>query len=189
MMKRIALAMLVAWLPGVSLLQAQEHILPPKSQLYFRFDGMSKHQEAFDKTALGKTLKGDTGKFLEEIWNFAQDNILKAAKNEPKVAPLLKDFTKVLSGTYQNGIALGVQADQFDPPLVQAVVVFPKGASDGVLLPLIQKIADDSKAPTKAAKVGKRFVTKVDLKVMQIGWWAQDNDAVVFVGTDRKSVV
>src|SRR5882762_2673434 len=95
MTKRTMLGLLFAMLPGVALAQ-QENYLPSKSQLYFRFDGMDKHQAAYDKTAVGKMMQGDTGKFLEEFWKFAVDNLQTAAQNQPNFEPLVKDLTKVI---------------------------------------------------------------------------------------------
>ena len=184
MQKRMVLGLFFALLPSVALAQGQEKFLPPKSQLYFRFDGMQKHQAAFDKTAVGKTMQGETGKFLDELWNYTHDNLLTAAQNEPKAGPLLKDFTKLMSAMYLNGMVMGVEVDKVNPPFVQAVLVFPKAAGEsGTLLPLIQKIAEETKAPVKNVKVGKRFVNTVNVQYLQIGWWAQGSDAIVFLGT------
>ncbi len=184
MMKRIVLGLCVVLLPGVARAQNQENYLPSKSQLYFRFDGMKMHQAAFDKTAVGKMMQGDTGKFLDELWKYAQEQIINATQFEPKVAPLLKDFGKLVSSMHQDGLVLGVGVEQINPPLVQAVVVFPKAAGEsGTLMPLIQKIAEETKADVKSTKVGKRFVNTVSVQFLQMGWWAQGQDAVVFIGT------
>ena len=83
MLKRIVLGLLFALLPGVALAQGQESYLPPKSQLYFRFDGMEKHQATYNKTAVGKMMQGETGKFLDEFWKYTQENLQTAAQNEP----------------------------------------------------------------------------------------------------------
>jgi hypothetical protein len=185
MLKRMVLGLFVALLPSVALAQAkQEDYLPAKSQLYFRWDGMEKHQAAYDKTAIGKTMQGDTGKFLDELWKFTHDNLQAAAQNEPKIGPLLKDLTKVIVNMHKNGLVFAVEVDTVIPPMVQAVLVFPKGAGEsGTLLPLIQKIAEETKAKVNSAKVGKRFVHTVEIEMVKLGWWAQGNDAVVFLGT------
>lgn len=184
MFKRIVLGLFFVLMPGVAWAQTQEDYLPAKSQLYFRWDGMAMHQAAFDKTGCGKMLKGETGKFLDELWKYIGDNVQTLAQNEPKVAPMLKDFGKLVSTMHQNGLVVGVEANQINPPKVQAVLVFPKGAGEsGTLIPLIQKVAEETKAPVKATKVGKRFVNTVSVEVLQIGWWSQGQDAVLFLGT------
>jgi hypothetical protein len=186
MLKRMVLGFLFILVPTAAWAQTQENYLPKKSQLYFRFDGMQMHQAAFDQTAAGKMMKGDTGKFFDELWKYLEENIQTAARNgPPQVGPMLKDFTKLLGSMHQNGIVFAVEVDQIQPnPSVQAVMVFPKGATEtGTLLPLINKIAEETKAPVKNDKVGKRFVTSIDLKKVKFGWWAQGEDAVLFLGT------
>jgi hypothetical protein len=184
MIQRIVLGVLIAFFPTAAWAQTQEKYLPAKSQLYFRFDGMKMHQAAFDKTALGKMMKDETGVFLEELWKYAQEQILNAAQNEPKIGPLVKDFGKLIFSMHQHGLVFGVEVGQINPPVVQAVIVFPKAAGEsGTLMPLIQKIAEETKADVKSVKVGKRFVNTVNVEFLQIGWWAQGDDAVLFLGT------
>jgi hypothetical protein len=185
MFKRMVLGLLFVLLPGVALAQGvQENYLPAKSQIYFRWDGMQTHQAAFDKTALGVMMKGDTGKFLHELWEFTHENLKNAAQAEPRIVPMLKDFTKLIGTMHTNGLVLAVEVEKLNPPHVQAVMVFPKAAGEsGTVMPLIQKIADETKAEVKTVKVGKRFVNTIDVEFLKIGWWGQGNDAVLFLGT------
>jgi hypothetical protein len=179
------LGLCIILLPCVASAQpAQENYLPKKSQLYFRWDGMQKHQAAFDKTAVGKMMQGETGKFLDELWDFAYENLRNAAQNEPKIEPLLKDLTKVIVSLHRNGLVLGIEVDKVNPPTVQAVLVFPKAAGEsGTLLSLIQKIAEETRAEVKNTKVGKRFVNTIEVEVVKLGWWGQGEDAIIFLGT------
>lgn len=184
MVQRIVLGVLIALLPTAAWAQTQEKYLPAKSQLYFRFDGMKMHQAAFDKTAMGKMMKDETGVFLDELWKYAQEQILNAAQNEPKIGPLVKDFGKLIFSMREHGLVFGLEVGQINPPVVQAVIVFPKAAGEsGTLMPLIQKIAEETKADVKTDKVGKRFVNTVKVEFLQIGWWAQGDDAVLLLGT------
>lgn len=185
MFKRMVLGLLCILTPSVACAQPlQESYLPTNTQLYFRFDGFDKHQAAFDKTAVGKMLKGDTGKFLDEFCNYVYDNLQTAAQNEPKVGPILKDLSKVLVTTHKSGLVMGIEVDKVNPPMVQAVFVFPKGAGEsGTVLSLIQKIAEESQAKVNTVKVGKRFVNSIEVEIVKLGWWAQGSDAVVFLGT------
>jgi hypothetical protein len=164
---------------------AQEKYLPSKSQLYFRWDGMMTHQADFDKTAVGKMMKGETGKFLEELWKYVQEQGQNAGRNDPKIADALKDLTKLASSMYQYGLVLGVAVDQITPqPDIQAVLVFPKAAGEsGTVLQLIDKIGEQTKADVKTKKVGKRRVLYVQQKGMSLGWWAEGPDAVLYFGT------
>jgi hypothetical protein len=185
MFKRILLGLVVAALPSAAQAQSKlESYLPAKSQLYFHWDGMEMHRGAYDKTAVGKMMQGETGKFLDELWVYIHDNLQTAAQNEPKVGPLLKDFSKLLGGMFKDGLAIGVSVEKVNPPTVQAVFAFPKAAGEsGTLIPLIQKIAEETKAKVNTSKVGNRFVNTVTVEFLQIGWWAQGSDAVLFLGT------
>ncbi len=184
MFKRMVLGLCLALLPSVAWAQSQENYLPGKSQLYFRFDGMKMHQATYDKTAVGKMMQGETGKFLNELWKWAYEQGQNAAQNEPKIGPLLKDFTKLIGTMYDNGLVFGVEAGSVNPPTVQAVLVFPKGAGEsGTLIPLIQRIAEETKAEVKNTKVGNRFINTTRVEFLQIGWWAQGADAILFLGT------
>jgi hypothetical protein len=177
--------LLIALAPSAASAQTvQENYLPSKSQLYFRFDGMQKHQAAFDKTAAGQMMKGDTGKFLGELWKYVQEQLQNVAANEPKVGPLLKDVGKIVSSMHNNGVVFGLEVDTVLPPVVQTVIVFPKAAGEsGALIPLIQKIAEETKVEIKTAKSGKRFVSHLDFQFVKFGWWSQGEDAVLFLGT------
>ncbi|HZZ79468.1 MAG TPA: hypothetical protein VFE62_13170 [Gemmataceae bacterium] len=187
MVKRVVLGLLFVLLPGAAWGQGvQEAYLPAKSQLYFRWDGMQTHRAAFDKTALGQMMKGDTGKFLDELWAYANENLKTAAQNEPKIAPMLKDFTKLIGTMHNNGVVFALEVDKVQPPTVQVVMVFPKAAGEsGSVMPLIQKIAEETKADVKTAKVGKRFVNTINVEFLKVGWWAQGDDAVLYLGTNE----
>src|SRR5262249_26546102 len=149
MLKRLVLGLLFVLLPGAAWAQGvQEAYLPSKSQLYFRWDGMQTHQAAFDQTAMGQMMKGDTGKFLNELGTYVNENLKSAAQNEPKIAPMLKDFTKLIGTMHRDGLVVALAVGKVQPPQVevQAVLVFPKAAGEsGTVMPLIQKIAEETK--------------------------------------------
>lgn len=164
---------------------AQESYLPAKSQLYFRWDGMQIHQAAFDKTAVGKMMQGEMGKFLVEFCRYVSEQTQNAARNEPRIGAYLKDAGKLVGSMHQHGIVLGIEVNQVIPPQAQAVLVFPKAAGEsGTLLQLIDKIGEDTKADVKNVKVGKRLVHTIDVEFLKIGWWAQGTDAILYLGTN-----
>jgi hypothetical protein len=185
MLKRAMLGLFFVLLPSFASAQpVQENYLPAKTQLYFRWDGMDKHQADFDKTAVGKMMQGETGEFLREFWEYLHENLKTAAQQEPKVEPVLKDVIKVVVSLHKNGLVLGVDVEHINPPTVQAVLVFPNGAGEsGTVLSLIQKIAEETKAPVQQKKVGNRFVNTLEIELLRLGWWAQGKDALVFIGT------
>jgi hypothetical protein len=137
-------------------------------------------------------MQGETGVFLDELWKYTQENLKTAAQmgdrgsapNQPKIEPLLRDFSKLVVTLYQNGLVFGIETDQINPPKVQAVLVFPNAAGEsGTLIPLIQRIGEETRAKVETTKVGKRFVNHVQVEFLKIGWWAQGPDALIFLGT------
>lgn len=165
---------------------APENLLPAKSQIYFRFDGRKAHVEAFNQTAWGQTLQGDTGEFLKELWKYTKEQAMAViADKEPAYEALAKDAFSFAESLCQNGIVLGVEVGPGAPVTAQLVMVFPKGASDtGTLLPLLQKISEKAGANLQDQKVGNRIVHLVDLNMVRFGWWREGEDALVYIGTD-----
>lgn len=47
---------------------APERLLSPTTQVYYRWDGVAAHREAYRKSARGQMLAGDTGKFIEDAY-------------------------------------------------------------------------------------------------------------------------
>ena len=74
MWRRSWLVCLLILVPAVASAQTvPERLLPGGSQIYLRWDGMDKHRATFDKTAVGKMLKEDTGKFFEALWTYGNE--------------------------------------------------------------------------------------------------------------------
>ncbi len=186
MVRRCMLAMLVLAVPSVAWAQlGSEKYLPAGSQLYFRWDGFDGHRADFDKTACGKLLKGDTGKFLAGLGTYVGqqiDGVVGAF--DPQAAQVVKDVGKIIEGVGKNGIVLGVELKSIKPPDVQATLLLPK-SGDGPLLPLVKKAFDMSGMDVKETKVGKRTVFHVEPeKDLHIGWWNEAGDAVLVIGTN-----
>lgn len=191
MRKPMALALLVLFAPGLAWAQpGPESVLPARSQLYFRWDGAAAHREEFNKTAFGKTLQGDTGKFLDELWIYITENVEQVLdQNQPQAAGVFRDVKKALTGVVQGGVAVGVELDKVNPPKANAVLVFPGAAGEnGTFLPLIQKAAETAGADIKNSKVGRRFIHSIQINPepgVYLGWWNEGQDAVVIIGTEE----
>ncbi len=192
MRKRMTLAALLLLTPGWAFAQTgPEHVLPAKSQLYFRWDGAGAHRQEFEATAFGKTMQGDTGKFLVELWSYAKDNIEQLIdQKNPEAAAIFKDVTKALHTVVDSGVVVGVELDQVNPPRVNAVLVFPGSGGDaGTLLPLIQKAAEVTGADIKKETIGRRTVQRAEIPIpnaplsLYLGWWKEGKDAVMLFGT------
>src|SRR5947209_5911652 len=69
MWKRFAIALALVLLPSLARAEelknpSPEQLLSANTQVYLRWDGLTSHRAAYDKTALGKMMQGDTGKFF-----------------------------------------------------------------------------------------------------------------------------
>jgi hypothetical protein len=65
MLRCVPLALVVLLLAGVAHAQdAPEALLPATTQVYLHWDGVEAHRAAYEKTAVGKMMKGDLGAFL-----------------------------------------------------------------------------------------------------------------------------
>jgi hypothetical protein len=188
MLQRILLAVVVLGIPSLS--RAQEggaRALPPGSQIYLRWDGFEAHRAAFDKSAIGKMMAGDTGKFLKGLVAYIEKQIdgLGGQGVPPQVVEIIKELPKVLRVVGNNGFRLGVEVHKVSPPEIEGVLVFPKaGTDDAGLLPLIKKIAGQSGAEIKEEKVAGRDVFHIPSEHVHVGWWKEGDDAVIVIGTE-----
>ena len=190
---RMALAAVMLLMPGLAWAQTPtepEHVLPAKSQVYFRWDGRNAHRAQFEATAWGKTLKGDTGKFFGELWSYATENIEQAInQNDPQAATIFKDAITALTAITDSGIVVGIELEKVKPVRANAVLVFPGAATDkGKLLALIKQAAQGAGADIKEETVGRRPVHHIEINQvpggLHLGWWKDGNDAVFMVGTE-----
>src|SRR4051812_48336369 len=124
MRRGMVLALLLLLWPVAVRAQTAEALLPSKSQIYFRWDGLAAHRGDFDKSAIGKTLKGDTGKFFDELLKFAGEHIENGLNQaDPNAVGIYKDVTRIMRGLIQDGVVVGIEAEKVNPPKVQGVIV------------------------------------------------------------------
>src|SRR6185369_2013131 len=71
--RMVVLAVLLA--PGLARAQEPEQLLSAKTQFYFRWDGQKPHRDAYQKTALGKMMQGDTGKMIDNLYGLFRDKV------------------------------------------------------------------------------------------------------------------
>src|SRR5438309_2293744 len=128
MWRRLWLATLLVMVPEVSWAQSPpERFLPAGSQVYLSWDGIDKHRAAFDKTALGKMLQEDTGKFLAALGAYGLDLMEVGLRQaDPNAVALVKEIPALFAGVHHHGFALGIEVKALNPPQAQGVFVFPK---------------------------------------------------------------
>ncbi len=187
MWRRMLVVGLLLLVPGAARSQnVSERLLPGGSQIYFRWDGIDKHRAEFDKTAVGKMMKSETGKFLSALWTYANELLdVALRKADPKAAALAKEIPGILAGVHHHGFVLGVEVKSLTPPQVDGVLVFPQaGGPKGSLPAFLDQVLQMAKADVKETKVGKRLVHELGNEMVHFGWWKEpNNDFVLVVGT------
>src|SRR5262245_56097264 len=98
---------------------APEKLLPAGTQLYLRWDGLPAHQADYEKLALGKMLQGDTGKFVQNVYDQFQDLLGGAVVQEllqgtppeklQKIQADALEATKLVQVLGDHGFLLGIE--------------------------------------------------------------------------------
>ena len=184
MLRRVTACLALLVVPTLASAQTgPDRLLPAGSQLYFRWDGFDAQRSAYEKTAVGQMMKGDTGKFLDALWDWINNAADLAGQADPQAPVMIKDALKIVAGVGKNGLTLSVEVKQFTPPQAQVTLVFPKAAKEGVLLPFVQRLTGMANAPVQETKVGKRSVTHINVQFVNFGWWGEGDDVVFVAGT------
>lgn len=175
-----------------SAVMAQAHptrALPSGSQLYFHWDGLDKHQAAFEQSALGKTLKGDTGKFLHALSQYVGEAIRTGLANavDAELAGAVKEELFGFCDTVnKKGLAVAIELRQLDPLDLQAMIVFPGGGgpkkSPYGLLQTLAKL--DPTGQVRPAVVGKHKAQHVQFDRFHMVWWTDQGDLMLALGTN-----
>jgi len=187
MWRRLTIVGVILCLPQLALAQVPaEKLMPSGSQIYVRWDGRNVQRDAFNATAWGKTLQGDTGKFFTALWDYLKTSLQAASvQAPPELMPLFREVPMTLAGVVENGVVMGIEVKSAMPPDAQAVIVFPKGAGANTsLLPMLRRAIESGKIQTKETRLVRRTVTEpADPLPVQVGWWAEGDDVVITIGT------
>lgn len=186
MAMRVAMAVVLWALAGPAWAQeAPERLLPRASQVYLRWDGVEAHRETFNKSAVGKMLQGDMGKFFTGLGSYLEklvDGFIAA--ESPQAADMLKELPRALSDIGKHGFRLGIEVKKLAPADIEGVLVFPKsGKADSGILALVKKAAALAGVEIQESKKGKRTIHSIDTTVVKLVWWSEGDDAVIAIGT------
>jgi hypothetical protein len=196
MVRRLVIAVFLLALVGpVRAADAPEDLLPAGTQLYVRWDGTVAHKDAYAKTALGKMLAGDTGKFVSGVFNQMQDTVgglltvqsLLGGAAPEKLQKLQADATeatKLLPLLGQNGFIFAVEARGLEPPDGQVTIILPNiGDNSKPFLGLLRLIAGVADLEIKEQKIEERAVSHIQAGPVQAAWWIEGKHGVVTGGT------
>ena len=198
---RLAITLLLLLAPAVARADAPERLLPATTQLYVRWDGIEAHRASYEKSALGKTLNEDTGKFLVGVYKQIQDNLgealtvpqLLGGVDPDKLQKLQDDVSeapKLVPTFTRNGFILAAEVRGIQPPQAQLTLILPgAGAEPKPFLSLIRLLLAQTKLEIKETKLAPGMVHHVTIEQVQLVWWIDDKDAVVVLGTDGPEAV
>jgi hypothetical protein len=204
MSRRFVLALPLLLLVGVARAQdapPAESLLPVGTQVYLRWDGTDAHKAAWEKTALGKTLQGDTGKFLTTLLTQLQDtlgNFLTTKQLQDGVPPEqiqkisadAADASKIIELLAKNGFLVGIEVRSLEPPQAQLTLVLPDvTGKPAALFALLRLATALGKADVKTKKIEGRSVQALDIEPVHLAWWLEGKHAVFTVGTDDAEAV
>ncbi len=176
--------------------EAPEQLLPAGAQLYVRWDGLKAHRAAYEKTAVGKMMQGDTGKFFSDSFGLISESISSAltvqgllAGTKPDELQKLQadagEAGKLLAALSDHGFLFAVEGRSVLPPSAQATLILP-GAGDrpAPLFGTFRLITGLAKVPVKEVKADGRVYHVVDAGPVQFGWWVEGPNAVAIASTD-----
>jgi hypothetical protein len=173
--------------------QAPERLLSAGTQIYLRWDGVEAQRAAYEKSALGKTLKGDLGKFLVGLVDYTRTTLIPLLKDQvdPKVleelASNITRFGRVLG---KHGFVMGIEVRKGEPVHAQATVIFPKaGAPPSALMALLRDLTGLANAPVKDVTIEGRPIRHLDGDVVHALWWTEGVDLVLVLGTEKPATV
>lgn len=201
MLRRCGVALLLLTLPGLAHAQEAEDLLPAGAQIYLRWDGIEPHRAAYEKTALGKTMQGDTGKFITGAFKQLQDSAgaqlvvqqLLGGVAPDKLQKLQADAAeapKLLTLLSQNGFVMSVELRKLEPPDAQIMLVLP-GAGDKAapLFASLRLATTLAGVEIKEKKIADRAVSQAEAGPLPLAWWVEGKHAVLTLGTEQPEAI
>src|SRR5262245_53535638 len=202
MSRRFAIALALVLVPSLARAEelkdpSPEQLLPATTQLYVRWDGLKPHRAAYDKTALAKMMKGDTGKFFDSTFTLFNDamasalteqGLLRGTKPEDlqRLQTDAAEASKLLSLLSDHGFVFAVDAPSFFPPSAQITLIVPgAGEKPGPLFGAAGLAAGLARVPVQQKKANGRTYHIIEAGPVNIGWWAEGKHAVLIASTDK----
>jgi hypothetical protein len=197
MPRRIGMVVLLLLLllpAGARAADPPEHLLPAGTQVYLRWDGIEAHRAAYERTALGKTLQGDTGKFVASVFDQLQEVLGGAVVTEllkgtppdklQKVQADAAKAPKLLPALGKHGLILAVEVRGLEPPDAQVTLIVPDAADEAEsFLAAFRLAASLSQQPIQERQVEGRTVYQPARLPVGFVWWVEGKHVVITGGT------
>jgi hypothetical protein len=202
MWRRTGLVLLLSLLPAAARAEdAPEQLLPATTQVYLRWDGVDAHRAAYEKTALGQMMQGDTGGFITELYTQTQEGLsalltveqLLGGVAPDKLAKMQADAAeaaKLLQVLAKSGAIVAGEVHGVENPEWQVTIILPDaGEKPGPAFGAIRLFAALNKIDIKEDKLEGRAVSSITGPAASLTWWTEGKHAVVVVGTDKPDKV
>jgi hypothetical protein len=176
MTRHLTAAVLVLIVPLLARAQeGPERLLPPNAQIFVRWDGLDKHQAAFDKTAVSRLCQGELGEAITS---------LLADKKQLHLLRLGRAL-----GT--QGLLVGVEMRGVEPPDAQLVAVLPNAKTQwDALFGTMMWVGAKNHGEFKETEVSGRTVYQLqDNDPVHVAFWKEGKEAVFVAGTDSPAVI
>ncbi len=197
MSRRVATALIALLFAGSARAQdAPEALLPATTQVYLRWDGVEAHRAAYEKTAVGQMMKGDTGAFFSGGFGDLQKTLgavltaqaLLTGTPPDQLQKLQADAGaagKVLDLLGRHGIVAGFELRSVEAPQMQLTLIVPDaGAKPEPIFGALRLIVTLARGDVKTKKIEGRTVHAVSADPVHLAWWVEGKHAVVTAGTD-----
>jgi hypothetical protein len=197
MLQRIGTVVLLLLAPAVAgAADPPEALLPAGTQVYLRWDGIDAHRAAYEKSALGQTLQGDTGKFVGAVFDQLKELLGGAVVTEllkgtppDKLQKVQVDAGKaprLVPALGKHGFILAAEVRGIEPPDGQVTLIVPEAAEDADSFFAALRLAA-SLAPRpvqiKDVRVEGRTVYQVAGSPVPTAWWVEGRHVVFTAGT------
>ncbi|MFQ5731604.1 MAG: hypothetical protein ACE5KM_06595 [Planctomycetaceae bacterium] len=182
---------------------APETLLAKESVAYFRFDGVKRHREAFDKTAFAQLLNEDFGPLIDAVAKMIYDAmgpstvsgkllqgkppkdlmaLQRASRQLPRFVSLIRD----------RGFAVGVEVIAPSESRFQVTVVCNRGGTKEnfpAVLGALRVLASLNQGTVKQQTIGTRtvFHWSDGVTPVSLHCWREGPHAVLTIGTESPS--
>ncbi len=176
--------------------EAPEALLPATTQVYLRWDGVESHRAAYDKTALGKMMQGDTGAFFaggigdvqKTLASLLTAQAILTGTPPEQLQKLQSDAAeagKALDLFGKHGIVVGFELRSVEQPQMQLTLIVPEaGAKPEPIFGALRLLTTLAKADVKTKKLDGRTIHSVSMDPVHAAWWVEGKHIVITAGTD-----
>jgi hypothetical protein len=202
--RRLVLVGLLLLVPVTAWAQAPnkspESLLAEDTLLYFRFDGVELHRQAYDQTAFGELMKGELGAFVDYVAKVIMKQVNELALRDLPRGGAVPQHLLQMQNAYgqlpqllaycnRHGFVAGVELLELENYRAQLTLVFPQGGErknkDAIFafLNLIPALID---MKVTENKIGSRTIYSVEgTEPVNVAWWQEGEHVVVVIGSEK----